>query len=87
MEIISNYPLKKHNTFGISAFAKEFVQVHTVQELAQVLQENQEKKLFLLGGGSNMLLTEDPKKAVLHINLKGKEILQENENEESSYHV
>lgn len=75
MEIASHYPLKNHNTFGISAFAKEFIQVHTVEELAQVLKENQDKKLFILGGGSNMLLTQDIDALVIHVDLKGKEVL------------
>lgn len=75
MEIAAHYPLKNHNTFGISAFAKEFIQVHTVEELAQVLKENQDKKLFILGGGSNMLLTQDIDALVIHVDLKGKEVL------------
>ncbi|RWX02481.1 UDP-N-acetylmuramate dehydrogenase [Flavobacterium cerinum] len=75
MEIASHYPLKNHNTFGISAFAKEFVQVHTVAELAQVLKENKDKKLFILGGGSNMLLTQDINALVIHVDLKSKEVV------------
>jgi UDP-N-acetylmuramate dehydrogenase len=76
MEIIANYPLKHHNTFAISAFAKEFVQVHTVQELATVLRKNKGKKLFILGGGSNMLLTQDIDALVIHVDLKGKNIIK-----------
>ena len=80
MEILTHYPLKNHNTFGISAFAKEFVSVHTTQELAEVLKENQGKKLFILGGGSNMLLTQDINALVIHVDLKGKEaVWQDNE--------
>ncbi|AWH83635.1 UDP-N-acetylenolpyruvoylglucosamine reductase [Flavobacterium album] len=74
MEILSHYPLKNHNTFGISAFAKEFVQVHTEEELAEVLKENSGKKLFILGGGSNMLLTQDIDALVIHIDIKGKQV-------------
>ena len=72
MEILANYPLKNHNTFGINAFAKEFVQVKTVEELKQVICENSHKKLFILGGGSNMLLTKDIDALVIHIDLHGK---------------
>ncbi|WP_294818874.1 UDP-N-acetylmuramate dehydrogenase [uncultured Flavobacterium sp.] len=79
MEIISNYPLKNHNTFGISAFAKEFVQATTVSELAETLRDNKEKKLFILGGGSNMLLTRDVDALVIHIDLKGREVVREDE--------
>jgi len=77
MQIVSHYPLKNHNTFGISAFAKEFVQVHTTKELAEVLKENKGKELFILGGGSNMLLTQDINALVIHIDLKGKEVVRE----------
>lgn len=76
MEIIANYPLKNHNTFGISALAKEFIQVHTITELAEVLKQNKNKKLFILGGGSNMLLTRDIDALVVHIDLKGKEVIK-----------
>lgn len=79
MEIVSNYPLKKHNTFGISAFAKEFIAVHTVDGLADVLRENKNKQLFILGGGSNMLLTQDIDALVIHIDLKGIEKVHEEE--------
>lgn len=75
MEIVSHYPLKEHNTFGIAAFAKEFVQVHTIGELTEVLRENKGRKLFILGGGSNMLLTQDIDALVIHIDLHGKKVV------------
>jgi len=74
MEIHKNYPLKQHNTFGLSAFAKEFAAVHSVDELAEVLSENAGKELFILGGGSNMLLTKDIDALVIHVYIKGKKI-------------
>lgn len=80
MEITSRYPLKKYNTFGISAYAKEFVSVNTTAALAEVLKENKGKELFILGGGSNMLLTQDINALVIHINLKGKETVSKDEN-------
>lgn len=80
MEISSHYPLKNHNTFGISAFAKEFVQVHNEDELAEVLKTTTGKKLFILGGGSNMLLTQDIEALVIHIDSKGKEVVWQDEN-------
>ena len=80
MEILTHYPLKNHNTFGISAFAKEFIAVHTTAELAETLKENKGKKLFILGGGSNMLLTQDIDALVIHVDLKGREIMAQDEN-------
>ncbi|TDE53840.1 UDP-N-acetylmuramate dehydrogenase [Flavobacterium sp. GT3P67] len=78
MEIVPNFSLKKHNTFGIEAKAKQFVAVHSVQDLSTILQENKAQKKFILGGGSNMLLTKDIDALVIHIDLKGKKIIKEN---------
>jgi UDP-N-acetylmuramate dehydrogenase len=80
MNIISDFSLKKYNTFGIEAKAKLFVDIHSVQELKTILQENKNSKKFILGGGSNMLLTQDIDALVIHIDLKGKTILKQDEN-------
>ncbi|WP_347052805.1 UDP-N-acetylmuramate dehydrogenase [Flavobacterium olei] len=77
MEIQSNFSLKKYNTFGIEAKAKQFVAVHSTAELKTILQENKTEKKFILGGGSNMLLTKDIDALVIHIDLKGKKIIKE----------
>lgn len=80
MIIQHNFSLKNYNTFGIDAKANEFVAVHSTEELKQVLQENSNKKKFILGGGSNMLLTQDINALVIHIDLKGKKVIQEDDN-------
>jgi UDP-N-acetylmuramate dehydrogenase len=79
MQIQHNFSLKNHNTFGIDAKAKEFVAVHSVDELKEVLAENRGKKIFILGGGSNMLLTGDIDALVIHIDLKGKKVIAEDD--------
>lgn len=79
MEIQHNFSLKKYNTFGIEAKAKQFVAVHHTAELKTILQENKAHKKFILGGGSNMLLTKDIDALVIHIDLKGKKIINEND--------
>jgi len=77
MEIQNNFSLKKHNTFGIEAKAKQFVAVHSIAELKTVLKENKSQKKFILGGGSNMLLTKDIDALVIHIDLKGRKVIKE----------
>ena len=77
MEIQNNFSLKNYNTFGIEAKAKQFVAVHNVAELKTILEENKNQKKFILGGGSNMLLTKDVEALVIHIDLKGKKIIKE----------
>ena len=75
MNIKKNISLKNYNTFGIDVLAKRFVSVTSLKELETVI--SKEKNIFLISGGSNMLLTRDIEKLVVHINLKGIEIEKE----------
>lgn len=75
MNIQHHVSLKPYNTFGIDATAASFVAVHSVDELRTVLRENTGKPIFVLGGGSNMLLTRDVDALVVHVDIRGKEIL------------
>jgi len=77
MEILNNFSLKNYNTFGIEAKAEQFVAVHSIPELKSILEQNKTQKKFVLGGGSNMLLTKNIEALVIHIDLKGKKILKE----------
>tara|TARA_R110001632_G_scaffold124451_1_gene237353 strand:- start:31091 stop:32101 length:1011 start_codon:yes stop_codon:yes gene_type:complete len=78
MQISENISLKKYNTFGIDVNAKRFIAVTSFYELQEVLKT--EKDVFLLSGGSNMLLTKDIDQLVIHINIKGISIDSEDEN-------
>jgi len=79
MQIQTNFSLKKHNTFGIEAKAKQFVAVHSKEELQSILENHKTDKKFILGGGSNMLLTQDIDALVIHVDLKGKRIVKEDD--------
>ena len=59
--IKKNYSLKNHNTFGIDAKAKYFATFNSEEELADLLKSKitQKEPLFILGGGSNILLTKN----------------------------
>ncbi|XCF05793.1 UDP-N-acetylmuramate dehydrogenase [Tamlana crocina] len=79
MQIQQNISLKPYNTFGIDVLAKHFVSVKTINELKQILGLNDYPEKLILGGGSNMLLTEDVDALVIHVNLKGIEVISEND--------
>ena len=79
MEIQSNFSLKNYTTFGIEAKANHFVAVKNVGELKAVLEQKKSEKKFILGGGSNMLLTKNIEALVIHVDLKGKKIVKETE--------
>ena len=76
-----NISLKPFNTFGLEASAKYFVEVSSVYDLKNNLQNpdfQHINKLFL-GGGSNILLTKNYDGLVIKINLKGIQKVSENE--------
>lgn len=77
MPTFHHISLKNYNTFGIDAKAKTLVEVTSEEELVQHLKALQGQPKFILGGGSNMLLQRDIEETVLHIHLKGKEIIKE----------
>ncbi|MFO7672148.1 MAG: FAD-binding protein, partial [Lutibacter sp.] len=79
MKIQQNISLKPYNTFGIYANAKRFVTVNSIKELKEIIAT--EKSVFLLGGGSNILLTGDVEKLVIHLNTKGIIVNDFDENE------
>ncbi|WP_027077727.1 UDP-N-acetylmuramate dehydrogenase [Maribacter antarcticus] len=80
MKIKKDFSLKAYNTFGIDAKAKFFVEVQTVDELRQILKRDEFLPKFILGGGSNMLLTKDINGVVIHIAIKGISVVSEDNN-------
>ncbi|RXJ50492.1 UDP-N-acetylmuramate dehydrogenase [Gelidibacter gilvus] len=81
MRIQENISLKPYNTFGLNAHAKYFVEVESIQDLKEVLSWDAYPDKFILGGGSNMLLTKDLDCLVIHLALKGIEIIDQDEDE------
>ena len=82
MNILENYSLKPHLTFGTDTIAQYFVQISSEEELKQLLQtEYAQNPIFFLGGGSNILFTKDFNGLVIQLCLKGisEEILNANE--------
>ena len=81
MKLQSDYSLKAYNTFGIDVKAKLFVQFTTVQELQELLQmpELKQAEKLVLGGGSNVLFTKDFDGVVLRNEIKGIELLRQDD--------
>jgi UDP-N-acetylmuramate dehydrogenase len=74
-----NFSLKKLNTFGINAFANYFAEINTVEQFQELLSDKTYKHLntLILGGGSNILFTKNFEGIVLKNNLKGIELVKE----------
>lgn len=69
-----NISLKDYNTFGIDTKAIRFYSATSVEALREALC-NEPGEKFILGGGSNMLLTRDITHPVIHIAMKGIEVI------------
>ena len=71
MIIQKNISLKPYNSFGIDVNAKYFISVSSISELQHVLGNNKGQKKLIIGGGSNILFTQNIKNLVIHVNTKG----------------
>ena len=77
MKDIRDYSLLAHNTFGIDAKCRRFLEYSSVEEAQQIVAAltDADKPLLILGGGSNLLLTGDYAGTVLHSSIMGIEVL------------
>lgn len=67
-----DYSLLRHNTFGIEAKCKRFIEYNSVEEAQQVAKmlTEADQPLLILGEGSNLLLTADYDGTVLHSGIR-----------------
>ena len=75
-----NVSLKSFNTFGIDATAKRFAAIASVDELKEVMESiHSNDNIFVLGGGSNILFTNNFDGVVIKNELRGIQLLNEDE--------
>jgi UDP-N-acetylmuramate dehydrogenase len=79
MLVEKNVPLQPYNSFGIAARAHTLVRVRSAQDVHELLADHRlaPQPLFVLGGGSNIVLTGDVKPVVLKMEIKGRRLLEE----------
>ena len=79
MNIQKNYSLKDLNTFGIDVKAQLFSEIKSEGQLQLILTDRNFKEIskFILGGGSNILFTQDFPGLVVKNSITGVEIIQE----------
>ena len=81
MIIHENRSLKPYNTFGFDVNADKLIETVSVGEIQQLVVDGElkEKSTLILGGGSNILLTDDFNGVVLLNRIPGIELVDENE--------
>lgn len=79
MIVEPNAPLQPHNTFGIVARARNMVRIKGVEDVHAILAHPEfgSEPKFVLGGGSNIVLTGDVKAVVLKVEVAGKKVLED----------
>ena len=79
MLVEKNVPLQSCNSFGIMAKALTLIRIASEADIAAVLQDPvlQAAPKFVLGGGSNIVLTGDVKALVLKVEIMGKRLVGE----------
>lgn len=73
----TDYPLLRHNTFGIAARCRRFIEYTDPAELRAILADLRacpDEPFFHIGGGSNLLFTRDYPGTILHSAIRGREI-------------
>ena len=77
MRDLQDYSLLSHNTFGIDAKCHRFIEYASVEEAQRVaaILKDEKAPLLIIGGGSNLLLTDDFKGVVVHSAIKGYEVM------------
>ncbi len=78
LDVVRGANLRAYNTFGLSAAAQTLVRVQTEAQVRQVVNHPELGRApkFILGGGSNLVLTQDVNACVIKVEIKGRELIE-----------
>ena len=71
-------PLKTYNSFGVVAKAALFAVAKSKEDLQLILKDKRFRSAWILGGGSNTVFCNAPKQPIIHIDIAGVKIIEEN---------
>src|SRR5205809_7759565 len=79
--IEENVDLLPYNTFGISANARYFTTIKSVEQAKEIFASEifKQNRTLILGGGSNLLLTGDFQGLVIKNEIKGINVINESD--------
>ena len=79
LQIETDVPLRALNTFGVDATARRLVRVRSARDVRLVVDHPDLGRApkFILGGGSNLLLTQDVDAVVVKVEISGLRVLEE----------
>src|SRR5690606_26870633 len=74
LSVKEHFSLKSYNTFGVAAFAAQFIEIDSEEALVHLFRNRKhqaEQRFLILGGGSNILFTKDFDGLVIRIGIPG----------------
>lgn len=77
--IFKKISLKNYNTMGVDAIADNFVFLKNILQLKEIENELQDKKVIVIGSGSNVLFTQNFNGLILKNELDGINIISEDD--------
>jgi len=79
LQIETDVPLRAFNTFGVDATAHRFVRVRSARDVRLVVDHPELGRApkFILGGGSNLLLTRDVDAVVVKVDIASLRVLED----------
>lgn len=79
LAIENDAPLRRHNSFGLPATARRLVRITSDADVRRVLAHPELGRApkFVLGGGSNVILTRDMPELVLKVEVRGLRLVNE----------
>lgn len=81
LKLLCQHSLRSYNSFAVDVRAQCFVQLSKDTQCLEVLKHAQQQNLpiWVLGGGTNLLLTQDVPALVVHMATRGWRVLEETE--------
>jgi UDP-N-acetylmuramate dehydrogenase len=80
VKIEKNKSLKSLNQYGVDVRANTFVELKSVEEVLELINVHElNQKIQILGDGNNILFTKDFDGLIIKPNIKGKEVIKEDE--------
>jgi UDP-N-acetylmuramate dehydrogenase len=79
LQIMQRASLREHNSFGLPALAATLVRITSDADVRRVLDHPElgRARKFILGGGSNIVLTRDVDAVVLKVEVRGRRLVSE----------
>lgn len=77
VNIFEDYSLAGRNTFGVDTRCAYFIETNSVDDLKAKIVFYKNIPMMILGGGSNVLFTDNFNGAIFHLNSKGFRIISE----------